>query len=364
MAAFRVRCEEVLTDQTFAGWTVGRYLEHVNASDALRNAFVLPRAMGSFPMPDKAPHDMPIDELVRFWLIHGIVGSIPANRHTVVGGMHRYVESLTPVLKAAGADIRCNTRVFKVLRLEEKVEVHVNSADDKSAILTTDFVLFTIHARNALPLVADDTEPEEASALTAFKIQRARVVVHHDPALMANEHDQWGAFNYVAPDGNWPAVRPTITFYLNRLGRLSEDVPDTFVTMNPFREPSPETVVSDGYLVHPVGIGGTAGRNAISGLEKIQGQRRTWWAGSYIRSPHVHESAWASGRIAAEMLLSWCNEFSACSESKSNVEDLESLISTGSSDDERPGVEKRAVPTTFLKIKPSRLLHARRPRVI
>ncbi len=83
--------------------------------------------------------------------------------------MHRYVEALTPVLKAAGADIRCNTRVLKVLRHEENVEVHVNNADDKSAILTTDHVLFTIHARNVLPLIADDTEPEEASALQCFQ---------------------------------------------------------------------------------------------------------------------------------------------------------------------------------------------------
>lgn len=304
MASFRVRCEEAVTNKKFSGWTISQYLDHINASKALRDAFVLPRAMGSFPMPDKDPKDMPMDELVRFWLIHGIVGSVPADRHTVRGGMYNYIEKLAESLEESGVDVRLETRVFKVSRFDGRVDIHITDSSGKVSVLKADQVVFSIHARSVLPLIADDVDVQEASALAGFKVQRARVVVHHDPALMANDRNEWGAFNYIAPEGKWPTVRPAITFYPNRLARLPAEVPDTFVTMNPYHEPRAETIVSDQILVHPVSVGGKAGQMAIEAVEKMQGLRRTWWAGSYLRSPYVHESAWITGRVAAESLLS------------------------------------------------------------
>lgn len=303
MAAFRVRCEEAVSNKKFSGWTIGQYLDHINASKALRDAFVLPRAMGSFPMPDQDPQDMPMDELVRFWLIHGIVGSVPADRHTVRGGMYQYMENLAESLEVSGVDIRLGTRAFNVSRLDDRVDIHTTDSAGKVGVVKADQVVFSVHARNVVPLIADDADVQEASALAGFKIQRARVVIHHDPALMANDRNKWGAFNYIAPEGDWPTVGPAITFYPNRLGRLAAEVPDTFVTMNPYHEPRAETIVSDQILVHPVSVGGKAGQMAIEAVEKMQGLRRTWWAGSYLRSPYVHESAWVTGRVAAESLL-------------------------------------------------------------
>lgn len=306
MAAFRLRCPEVVKNSKYSGWTINQYLRYTRASSALRDAFVLPRAMGSFPMPDMAAGYMPVEDIVRFWIAHGIVGARTADRHTVVGGMYRYIEKLEETLLNSGADIRCNTRVNEVSRGNSGVTISTMDSNNKVEVVHADQVLFTVHARTVLPLIADDADATEAHALAGFKIQRPRCVVHHDPSLMARNKEDWGAFNYVAQEGSWPVVRPTITFYPNRLGKLPPGVPDTFVTMNPFHEPRAETIVSDKYLAHPVGIGGEATKKAAEAMDRLQGKRRSWWAGSYLSTPYVHENSWITGRLAAEKMLKEC----------------------------------------------------------
>ncbi|MEM1182854.1 MAG: hypothetical protein AAGM22_31205 [Acidobacteriota bacterium] len=125
--------------------------------------------------------------------------------------------------------------------------------------------------------------------------------VHRDAGLLGEDRDRWGAFNYAVPNGSWPRKRPTVTFYPNRLAGLDSAVPDTFVTVNPVREPRPDLVVSDRAILHPILDAGTGDR--IRRLEALQGTRRLWFAGAYLRSPAVHESALSSGVDAARALL-------------------------------------------------------------
>ena len=61
-----------------AGRLVGEYLDHIGASRAFRELYLLPRAMGCFPMPDRAPQHAEIVSLVRFWNVHGLVSDVPA----------------------------------------------------------------------------------------------------------------------------------------------------------------------------------------------------------------------------------------------------------------------------------------------
>jgi predicted NAD/FAD-binding protein len=71
--------------------------------------------------------------------------------------------------------------------------------------------------------------------------------------------------------------------------------------MNPATEPYPETVLLERRFSHP--IASRANRAATMELRNLQGRQRTFYAGSHLNPPFVHESALVSGVRAAELLL-------------------------------------------------------------
>ncbi|MEM7307704.1 MAG: FAD-dependent oxidoreductase [Planctomycetota bacterium] len=297
--AFRTRALEVLHDERFATCTIGAYLDHLGASREFREAYLYPRAMGSFPMPDGAPKEHHARSLVRFWNVHGIVAEEPGDRRCVVGGMHRYVAAFQRWFEGAGGELLCRTRLVGTRRAENGVALFLRG-ERGSRWRRFDQVVLAAHPTQALPQLTDAV-PYERRALTAFVAQRARVVVHQDEALMGSERELWGAYNYVVPRGPLPRVRPTITFYPNRLASLPAEVPDTFVSMNPHVEPRAERVLASRTFVHPVGC--VANERAAARLDPLQGRRRTWFAGAYLKSPFVHESAFTTGLHVARRLL-------------------------------------------------------------
>lgn len=297
LSRFQERAEEVLHDGEFRGWSVGRYADYLGVSADFRDLYLEARAMGCFPMPDRPPRDYRIGDLVAFWKIHGLVGREPAQRHCVVGGMHRYVAAFAAWFEAHGGELHCGTRVLGIARRRDRVEIDAEDAGGRRRRFAVSQVVLANNPGQALPLLAAPTAAERR-ILAGFPCQRARVVLHRDPQLVGHDPAARGAFNYVVPAGGRPRVRPTISFCPNRLAGLPAGAPEVFVTMNPHREPRPETVLAERCFVHPVA--GAANDAAAAALEQIQGANRTWYAGSHLQRPFVHESALASGILAAE----------------------------------------------------------------
>lgn len=297
---FRTRVAEVLEGGCFAGWKLGRYLDHIGASQVFRDLYLYPRAIGCFPMPDGDPADLPLRGLVEFWTIHGVVGERRADRHCVVGGMHRYPEAFAHWFTAHGGEVLCGSRVLGVVRDRWSVEVRLVDRDDRHRRLKVAHVVLANSPNDALAML-EAPAPDEVAALRRFVHQRARLVVHGDHRLVGHDRDNWGAFHYLVPSGRLPRVKPTITFFPNRLAGLPAEAPDVFVTMNPHREPAADKVFAERFFLHPVATVTQA--TAAAELDAMQGHRRTWYAGGYLRSPFVHESAWVSGVRAAERLI-------------------------------------------------------------
>lgn len=300
VAEFRWRCLEVLDEARGTDCTVDAYLDRLGASRAFREVYLLPRAMGCFPSRDVAPGQLSMRRLVEFWQMHGVVGKAPADRHTLVGGMQRWPVAFAKWFTARGGQLHCGQRVLGVARHGKRVEIRTVGRDDRHQRFVARHVVFANHAHEVLPLL-DDASPALRRALGRFPHQRARVVVHRDARLVGEDRARWGAFHYVLPHGGLPAVRPTITFFTNRLARLPASLPDVFVTVNPHLEPRPELVLAERFFVHPVATRQQPAAEAA--VMALQGQRRTWFAGSHLRRPFVHESALQSGRAAAELLL-------------------------------------------------------------
>jgi len=300
IARFNLACVEVLEGEAYGGWTLGRYLHAKGYSQALAEHFLYPRAIGCFSMPDGDPAEMPVQSLVRFWRMHGLVGGGPARRMSVVGGMHVYCAAMQRWLAEMGADIRCSTRVIGIVRREDGVEIRAITRDDEHLVFGVDHVVVATNPNEALPLL-EDPSAQESAAFDGIPYQRARLVVHTDAAVLPPDPGTWGAYNYIVPRGAAPKVRPTITFFPNRILGLPADVPDVFVTMNPAIEPATEHIIAQRFFEHPVASPAT--EVAARRIDALQGERGTWFCGSYLAEPFLHEQAHGSGEDIATRLL-------------------------------------------------------------
>ena len=289
---FNSSCVEVLADITYTEWTTRKYLDARGYSDEFRTLYFNPRAQGCFPMPDRRPDDYLIRSLVAFWRMHGIVGPGPAKRMVVKGGMHAYCAAFEQWMTARGAQLRLSTPVVGIARRKNRIRIRAIDATRTNLSFEFDHVVLATNANHVTPLLEDATQ-EERQIYAGFGWQRARLVVHQDERLMPRDRSTWGAYNYLIADADTPEIRPTITFFPNLLASLGQEVPDTFVTMNPYCEPDPEKVISSQFFIHPAVDGITD--MACERLDAIQGRRATWFCGSYLREPFVHEQAMRSG---------------------------------------------------------------------
>lgn len=301
IARFRRECIEVLDDPGFADWTLGRYLEERRYSNELAAFYAYPRAMGCFPMPNTEPASYLVRSLVTFWHMHGVVGRAgQAQRMCIPGGMHQYCGAFERWFSIRGGQVRCSTRVVGVVRRSRFIEIRAVTRDDEHLAFKVDHVIFATNPNEVVPLLEDATD-EETSIFEQFPYQRARLVVHMDARLMPRDRRSWGAYNYLVPSGDAPEVRPTITFWPNLLASLPEGVPDVFVSMNPHIEPDERALISNRFFEHPVATGKT--HLVTARLARIQGVRNTWFCGSYMQEPFVHECALATGQDAALRLI-------------------------------------------------------------
>ena len=240
-----------------------------------------------------------IRSLVAFWRMHGIVGPGPARRMVVKGGMHAYCAAFEEWMTSRGATLQLGTSVVGIARRKNRIRIRALDAARTNLTFEFDHVVIATNANYVTPLFEDATQ-EERRIYAGFGWQRSRIVVHQDECVMPRDRQAWGAYNYLIAEREFPEIRPTITFYPNLLARLDKNVPDIFVTMNPYREPDAEKIISNQFFIHPAVDGITD--MACERLDAIQGRRGTWFCGSYLREPFVHEQAMRCGFDLGERL--------------------------------------------------------------
>jgi CRP-like cAMP-binding protein len=251
-------------------------------------------------MPDRDPATYLATAIVSFWAMHGIVGANPPKRMVVDGGMCSWPEILGAWLEGHGSRIWRSTRVQGICRRDGRVRLRLEHGDGRRSTAWFEHVVLAMPPPRALAALEDPT-PDEAALLGALHWQRARVCVHQDARLLGRDRAAWGAYNYVVPRPGEGFERPTITFWPNRLASLPPEVPDAFVTMNPHREPDPSRVLAEHFFVHPANA--RPRESVVSRLADIQGEAGTWYAGAWIRSPHVHEQALRTGLEVGEQVV-------------------------------------------------------------
>jgi predicted NAD/FAD-binding protein len=296
---FNRTCLEVLDDVTCADWPARRYLDDKQYSGAFRRFYFDPRAQAEFSMPDRPADQYSIRSLVNAWRLHGIVGTAPSPRQTVQGGMHTYCEAAERWLREKKATLYLSTRVTSIARPGDGIRLRATDRERANLALSFDHAIIATNPDQTIALL-EDAAQDEARLYSELTSRPVRLVVHQDTQMMPADRATWGAYNYVVAHEQSSGARPAVTLYCNRLQNLSASIPDVFVTMNPSEEPDTTKIIFDRLFAHPViGDGNDA---AAQRLDAMQGKRRTWYCGGYLREPFVHAQAYRCGVETAERL--------------------------------------------------------------
>jgi len=290
---FRRFCREapgILSSETRE--SLGEYLDGHNYGEEFRIDLLLPMTAAIWSSGLDRMLDFPVATLVRFLSNHALlqVGARPRWR-TVTGGSRAYVERLSAGFRDRA---RLSTPVVAVRRHTDGVVVK----DAHGGRDRFDQVVFATHADTALAILGAEATTDERAVLGAFRFQDNEAVLHRDPSLMPRRPAAWSSWNYLAdgrgePDRTKPV---SLTYWMNRLQNLNTRQP-VFVTLNPIREPRGEATRFR--YSHPQLD--RAAMDAQGSLARLQGLRRTWFAGAWC-GYGFHEDGLRAGLEVAAAL--------------------------------------------------------------
>lgn len=252
--------------------SLGDFLERRRYGKAFRDWYLLPMAAAIWSCPTETMLAYPLATFVRFCHNHGLLQLVNRPQWlTVKGGGREYVRRMAADLD----DVRLNSPVLAVRRADDGI--HVMAADGSARY---DEVVFACHSDQALAILADQASPAERSVLSAVKYQSNRAVLHTDASLLPQRRSLWAAWNYAAGPETSGSAPVAVSYLINRLQPLPVQTP-VIVSLNPFREPAPESVIADIDYAHPVFD--QAAIEAQRRLPGINGRDRLWFCGAWGR---------------------------------------------------------------------------------
>ncbi len=309
----------VLDDPRTETMTLGELLQSGGYSQAFAEQHILPMGAAIWSSTLDGMRDFPARSFVRFFVNHRLfdLSRRPAWR-TVSGGSRAYVRRLT----AGFANrIRLKAPVTALRRSQSGVVLRSAYGGEE----TFDHVILATHADQALMILGPEASAQERRVLGAFRYQENRAVLHGDAALMPKRRGAWASWNYLAEGEDEEGGRQvSVSYWMNRLQSLPVASP-VIVTLNPAREPAPDKVYGDHIYSHPQFD--AAALRAQAQLPFIQGERRTWFCGSYCGNG-FHEDGLEAGLAVARALGAawpWSDDVTSVSPAAHSVQPLEPL---------------------------------------
>ena len=281
----------VLDDPRAQALSLGEYLSANGYSDAFVEDHLLPMGAAIWSTTAAEMAAYPVVAFVRFFVSHGLLTLTDRPQwRTVDGGSRQYVQRLT-------AGYRDRVRFGGARRIRREAD-KVLVEDLQGRVDVYDHVVIATHADEALGLLVDPGAAERR-LLGAWRYTQNRAVLHCDAALMPRRKRVWSSWNFIgADDAARSEAALCVTYWMNQLQGLDPRHP-LFVTLNPAVEPARGKVYREFTYAHP--FFDKAALASQTELWSLQGQRRTWFCGSYF-GYGFHEDALQSGLAVAEAL--------------------------------------------------------------
>jgi uncharacterized protein len=271
-----------------AGPTLGEYLGANGYSAMFVRDHLVPMASALWSSPAERILEFPARYLVRFMANHRMLQVEGRPEWRVVrGGSSSYLRVLE---RQWSVQVRLSSPVRAVRREEGAVHLRTDAGEE-----AFDQVVLACHSDEALSLLADPTR-DERDVLGAIEYQDNDTVLHTDARLLPRRRAAWAAWNAYVPAE--PGAACTVSYCMNLLQSIES--PEPFVvTLNRTEAIDPSRILARMRYRHPVyshaSVRAQALRNRINGL------RRTWFAGAYWGFG-FHEDGLRSGFEVADAL--------------------------------------------------------------
>ena len=278
-------------NQSDSKLTLGDFLSDLRIGKPMQDDYLLPMAAAIWSCPPQQMQSFPAKSFAQFFDNHGLlnVKDRPQWR-TVVGGSQRYVDKL---LDSFPGETIINNGATKIDRKTDSVVITLEDGQE----LNVDQVIIATHADEALSLLINKSKLEQ-DLLSSFRYQENDTYLHTDPNLMPTLSKVWSCWNYLAKQSGETTPSVSVSYWMNALQGL-DDSQNFFVSLNPIHKIAPHKIIRRINYMHPVFDNRAMG--AQKQLYKLQGQNRTWFAGSYF-GYGFHEDALSSAvSIAREL---------------------------------------------------------------
>jgi predicted NAD/FAD-binding protein len=263
----------------------GEYLRQNNYSEGFVQRHMSPLCAALWAQSQASALDTPLQHLASIAQNQKIFQHPAQSLWQVVsGGASQYLEVFSEQFPG---DIRCNSRVLRVLRTDSSVVLETEHES-----LEFDAVIMACHSDQALDALVEPTTAE-TDVLGAIKYTDNQVVLHGDAGYMPRDRRNWSSWNarIDAQSG-----RSETTYWMNRVQGIRG--PQFFITLNP--QSTPKRIWTERKYRHPV-LDADA-YQAQRRQEQISGLDRTFYCGAYW-GMGGHEDGFRSGIDAAEKLL-------------------------------------------------------------
>ena len=274
------------------GPTLGEYLAANRYSRMFIDCHLLPMASALWSSPASGVLDFPARYVVRFMQNHQMlqVDDRPEWR-VVAGGSSSYIRAME---RDWNATVRLDSPVTSLRRRDQSVEVTSRHGAEHF-----EHVVLACHSDEALALLADPSA-DERSILGAIRYQENETVLHTDARLLPTRRAAWAAWNaYVPAD---PGAQCTVSYCMNLLQSVQSADP-FIVTLNRTQAIAPERIIARMNYRHP--LHSQQSVTAQERRQRINGVRRTWYAGAYWGFG-FHEDGLRSGiEVARGIGASW-----------------------------------------------------------
>ncbi|MFQ6546723.1 NAD(P)/FAD-dependent oxidoreductase [Aestuariibius sp. 2305UL40-4] len=272
--------------------TIRNLLQKLRTGDYFRDRYLLPLTGAIWSTPLDKILDFPAHAMLRFMENHALLATSGQHQwYTVKGGSVEYVRRLETELTRQGVDLRIAAPVQAVKRETGGVLVKAQGAEWEQF----DDVVFAVHSDDALRMIEDPSEHEQAS-LGDIRYQPNHVVLHSDASVMPGLKKVWSSWTYVETSRSDESI--DLTYWMNSLQPLPKER-DFFVTLNsqqPIRE---ELTHDETILRHPVyDLPALAAQGRIA---ERNGEKRTWFCGAWMKNG-FHEDGLSSAIDVVEAI--------------------------------------------------------------
>jgi len=254
------------------GKTLGEYFATRSFDRHFLNNYFYPMGAAIWSSPVEQMQQFPAEPYLHFLENHGLLRLTNRPQWKFVkGGSRNYVEAMLkqfknrPQLQAAPKQIE---------RSEDGVILTTSSGEP----LKFDEVIIGAHADEALTLLSDPS-PEEYANLSPWSYQPNEVVLHTCKWHLPPDERQWSSWNFIREPGDGDHRPVRVSYYMNRLQNI-QSKHNYIVTLNAGSSIPEEQVIDRTTLTHP--LYSQAALATQPRLREMNGQRNTWFCGSYF----------------------------------------------------------------------------------